>query len=100
MLDPAEPRTLAELKRLLARLVPTDRLFTAILVASRASATGTRTMSSLPPTAASLLSAPSDGSESIRGDVSARLVSEEIVPFDRPVSGSARLEFEIERSRF
>jgi hypothetical protein len=100
MTSPSEPRTLADLKRVLDRLVPTDKVLVAIMVGGRASATGISTLTSLPPTVAALLSEPADGSESLRADVAARLAAEEVVPFDRPVSGSARLDFEVERSRF
>lgn len=100
MLNPAEPRTLAEFRRLLGTLVPGHNLYAGIVVGGRASATGASTITSLPPTAAALLADPPDGSESLRADVPARLVSEEVLALDQPLAGSARLEFEVERPRF
>ncbi|HQR68690.1 MAG TPA: hypothetical protein PLB02_14965, partial [Thermoanaerobaculia bacterium] len=97
-LNPGEPRTLADLRRWLERIVPGDRLGAAIVVPGRGAATGSDALSALPPTAAALLSEGERG-EGPRGSLGSRIVAEEIVVLDRPVAGSIRLEFDVERPR-
>ncbi len=98
-LEPVEPRTLAGLVRALGRLVPTNRLLAAVVVASRGAATGTRALTALPPSAAALLTGSAEPGEAARPDVPSRLLAEEMLTFDRPVAGSLRLDFEVERPR-
>lgn len=98
-LEPVEPRTLAGLVRALGRLVPTNRLLAAVVVPSRGAATGTGALTALPPSAAALLSGSGEPGEAARPDVPSRLLAEELLTFDRPVAGSLRLDFEVERPR-
>jgi hypothetical protein len=98
-LQPAEPRTLDELRKTIARLVPSDRLVAALIVPAHGAATGSDTMTALPPTAAVLLAEGMNGSEKTSATVTARLLAEEILTLDRPVAGSIHLELEIERPR-
>ena len=98
-LEPAEPRTLAELRTAIARLVPSDRLVAALVVPARGAATGSATITARPPTAAVLLAEGSNGLEGPAQTVTARLLAEEIITLDRPFFGSVRLELEIERPR-
>jgi hypothetical protein len=98
-LEPAEPRTLDELRKMIARLVPSDRLVAALVVPARGAATGSATLTALPPTAAVLLAEGANGAEGASQTVSARLLAEEILTLDRPLHGSIRLELEIERPR-
>ena len=98
-LEPAEPRSLAELRTAIARLVPSDRLVAALIVPARGAATGSATITALPPTAAALLAESSNGLEAPSQTVTARLLAEEIITLDRPFFGSVRLELEIERPR-
>ena len=97
-LSPGEPRTLSDLQRWLGRIVPGDRLTAAVVVPGQGAATGADTLSSLPPTAAALLS-ESERSEGSKGSLGSRIAIEEILVLDRPVAGSIRLEFEVERPR-
>jgi hypothetical protein len=97
-LNPVEPQTLADLRRALAAIVPGDRLCAALVVPARGAATGPETLTALPPTAASLLS-ESDRGESARTTVGSRIATEEILVLDRPVAGSIRLDFDVERPR-
>ena len=98
LLDPSEPATLAELSAFVARIVPGNRLFTGLLVAARGAATRTATLEALPPTALSLLAGAREQGETGISDVEARLVSEETLTFDRPVSGSVRIDVDVERA--
>lgn len=98
-LEPVEPRTLAGLVGALGRLVPTNRFLAAVVVASRGTATGTRAFTALPPSAAALLSGSAEPGDTARPDVPSRLLAEETLTFDRPVAGSLRLDFEVERPR-
>jgi hypothetical protein len=93
-LEPVEPRSLKDLGRFIGRLVPSDRLFAALIVPARGATTGSDTITSLPPTAAALL-ATGDPSDSL----GSRLVAEEVQEVGSPLSGSIRLEFDVERPR-
>lgn len=95
---PEEPRTLAELKRFVEGLVPTDRLFAALLVPSRPRATGSRALSAVPPSVAALLSAGTVQGE-VAGAGDSRVLAETSLPLDSPFSGAVRLELEIRRPR-
>lgn len=97
-LDPAPPRSLAGLRRSVERLLPANRLVASLLVQTRATTTGAATVTSLPPSAAAILAENSEG-DSGRAAVASRLLAEEILTLDRPVTGSVRLEVEIERPR-
>jgi hypothetical protein len=97
-LHPGEPRTLSDVRRWLERIVPDDRLTAALVVPAHGAATGPETLSSLPPTAAALLSEGNRGAGS-RRRVGSRIAGEEILVLDRPLAGSVRLEFEVERPR-
>jgi hypothetical protein len=97
-LDPAPPRSLAGLRRSVERLLPANRLVATLLVPTRGATTGAATLTSLPPSAAAILS-DGEGSDPSRASVPARLLAEDILTLDRPVTGSLRLEVEIERPR-
>lgn len=99
LLDPSEPRTLEEFATFLSRIVPGNRLVAGLLVATRGAATRSATLDALPPTALALLAGAREQGETGIADVEARLVSEEILIFDRPVSGSVRIDVDIERAR-
>ena len=99
LLDPSEPRTLAQFATFISRIVPGNRLFAGLLVATRGAATRSSTLEALPPTALALLAGAREQGETGIADVEARLVSEEIVTFDRPVSGSIRIDVDVERPR-
>ncbi len=96
--QPAEPRSLGDFRKMLARIVPNDRLGAALLVPSRGAATGAETLSSVPPTAAALL-AEGERGETGRSGVGIRILSESLVNAGAPVSGSVRLEIEVEKPR-
>lgn len=98
-LDPSEPATLASLATYISRIVPGNRLFAGLLVAARGASTRTATLDALPPTALALLAGAREQGETGVADVEARLVAEEIVTFDRPVSGGVRIDVDVERSR-
>lgn len=99
LLDPSEPRTLGEFATFVSRIVPGNRLLAGLLVATRGAATRSSTLAALPPTALALLAGAREQGETGIADVEARLVSEEIVTFDRPVSGSVRIDVDVERPR-
>jgi hypothetical protein len=69
-----------------------------LLVPSRGATTGASTLTSLPPSAAAILS-DGEGADPSRSAVSSRLLAEDILTLDRPVTGSIRIEVEIERPR-
>jgi hypothetical protein len=94
-LEPIEPRSLKDLGRFIERLVPSDRLFAALIVPAHGATTGSDTISSLPPTAAALLGSGPDPSDAL----GSRLVAEEVLRVGSPLSGSIRLEFDVERPR-
>ena len=96
-LDPAAPRSLEGLRSSVARLLPANRLVASLLVPTHGATTGASTLTALPPSAAAIL-ASEEGGASPRA-VASRLLAEEILTLDRPVSGSVRLEVEIERPR-
>ena len=96
--QPAEPQSLGDFRKVLGRIVPNDRLGAALLVPSRGAATGAETLSALPPTAATLLAEGARG-EAGRPGVGMRILSESLVSAGAPVSGSVRLEIEIETPR-
>jgi hypothetical protein len=96
--NPAEPRSLDDLKRFLASISPANRLTTFLVVPSRGAVTGNRTLSSVPPSLAGLL-AGRRGSDGAAGEVDARIVAETGELLDLPVAGSMRIEIEIERPR-
>ncbi len=97
-LDPAPPLSLAGLRRSVERLLPANRLVATLLVPVRGATTGASTLTALPPSAAAIL-AEGDAGEPSRSAVSARPLAEEILTLDRPVSGTLRLDVEIERPR-
>jgi SpoIVB peptidase S55 len=97
-LQPAAPRSLREMKNVIGRLLPSDRLVAVLMVPTRGAATGSGTLTALPPTAAALLAEGGDPGE-VRPAVNARVLAEEIVPTGRPLEGAVRLELEIERPR-
>jgi len=97
-LDPAPPRSLGGLRRSIDRLLPANRLVATLLVPSRGVTTGSATVTALPPSAAAILS-DGDNGDSARSAVAARTLAEEILTLDRPVTGTVRLEVEIERPR-
>ena len=98
LLDPAPPRSLAGLRRMVERLLPANRLVATLLVPSRGATTGASTLTALPPSAAAILS-DGEGADPSRSAVSSRLLAEDILTLDRPVTGSIRIEVEIERPR-
>ncbi|HSB64510.1 MAG TPA: hypothetical protein VLJ18_10110, partial [Thermoanaerobaculia bacterium] len=95
--QPAEPRTLAGLRNALSRLVPADRLGALFVVPARGATTGDDTLSAIPPSFALVLSERGDANA--HSSVPIRVLAEEFVTLDRPASGSARLEVEVERPR-
>ncbi len=97
-LEPGEPRSLADLRRFVERIVPADRLGAVLVVPGRGAVTGPATFTSLPPSAAALL-ADGERGDGARHSLGSRIVVERLVVLDRPVSGSVRLEFEVERPR-
>jgi hypothetical protein len=99
LLDPSEPRTFGEFATFVSRIVPGNRLLAGLLVATRGAATRSATIDALPPTALALLAGAREQGETGIADVEARLVSEEIVVFDRPVSGSVRIDVDVEKAR-
>lgn len=99
VLDPSEPRTLGQFATFVSRIVPANRLLAGLLVASRGAATRSSTLEALPPTALSLLAGAREQGETGIADVEARLVSEELLTFDRPVSGAVRIDVDVERAR-
>jgi hypothetical protein len=99
VLDPSEPRTLREFATFVSRIVPGNRLLAGLLVATRGAATRSATLDALPPTALALLAGAREQGETGIADIEARLVSEEIVTFDRPVSGSVRIDVDVEKAR-
>lgn len=97
-LSPEEPRSLSDLKRFIERLVPTDRLYAALLVPSKPRSTGSRSLTALPPSFAALLAAGRvQGEDGGAGD--ARVLAETSEPLESPFSGAVRLELEIRRPR-
>jgi len=96
-LEPSEPRSLRGLADWIDRLVPSDVLAALLLVPSRGASTGSATLTSLPPTAASLLAGNPEPGD-VR-DVKARLLAESTLSLGRPVAGVVKLEIEIERPR-
>jgi hypothetical protein len=99
LLDPSEPRTLAELAAFVSRIVPGNRLLAGLLVAGRGAATRSATLGAVPPTARALLAGAREEGEAGISDVELRLVAEEIVTFDRPVSGAVRIDVDVDRVR-
>jgi hypothetical protein len=99
LLDPSEPATLAQLANFISRIVPGNRLLAGLLVATRGAATRSETLDAPPPTALALLAGAREQGETGIADVEARLVCEEIVTFDRPVSGAVRIDVDVERAR-
>jgi len=97
-LEPAQPRSLEGLRRSVERLVPANRLVVSLTVPARGMTTGPSTFTALPPSAAALLAENAEGAVA-HAAVSSRLLAEKILTLDRPVTGSVRLEVEIERSR-
>ena len=96
--DPAEARSLDDLRRYLASISPSSRLSAFVLVPSRGAVTGNRTLSSVPPSLAGLL-AGRRGSGGAGGDVDERIVAEAGESLDLPVTGSLRIEIQVERTR-
>lgn len=97
-LEPLEPRSLEDLRRLVDRIVPADRLAAALVVPGRGAVTGSSTLTALPPSAAALLGDGERGDGS-RHSLGSRIVAERLLVLDRPLSGAVRLEFEVERPR-
>lgn len=98
-LDPSEPLTLGQFATFISRIVPGNRLLTGLLVASRGAATRSSTLEALPPTALALLAGGREMGEAGVADVESRLLSEQILTFDRPVSGAVRVDVDVERPR-
>ena len=98
-LDPSEPATLKDFAEFVGKIVPGNRLQAGLLVATRGAATKSATLDALPPTALALLSGAREQGEAGIADVESRLVCEEIVSFDRPVSGAVRIDVDVERAR-
>ena len=96
-LDPSEPRTLGQLADFVSKIVPGNRLAVGLLVPTRGAATRTSTVDALPPTALALLAGAREQGETGIQDVEARLVAEEVLSFDRPVSGAVRIDVDVER---
>ena len=96
-LDPSEPRTFGQFATAVGRIVPGNRLLAGLLVATRGAATRSETLEALPPTAFALLAGAREQGESGIADVEARLVSEEILTFDRPVTGAVRIDVDVEK---
>ncbi|MBL8115499.1 MAG: hypothetical protein JNK60_21635 [Acidobacteria bacterium] len=93
-LDPAEPRTLPELSRWLSRLTPSSTLGAALLSGGRGAATGSGTLSALPPSMAALLAGSGE-----RLDVSQRILAESGTDLGLPLAGAIRLDFDVEKPR-
>ncbi len=98
-LRPVEPRTLAQFASYLSRLVPTNHLLAGLLLPSRGLSTGPDAITALPPTAAALLATSRAAGEPGGSLLESRLAAESILSFDRPVSGTIRVEIELERPR-
>ncbi len=98
-LSPAEPRSLADFGAWIASLKSSDQLVASILLPSRAIATGSRTLSALPPSASAVLHAARHQGESGASEVDSRYLIDTAIPLDRPLAGSIRLEFEVEARR-
>jgi hypothetical protein len=98
-LDPSEPTTLEGLAQFVSRIVPGNRLQAGLLVATRGAATRSATLDAIPPTALALLSGAREQGETGIADVEARLVTEELLSFDRPVSGAVRIDVDVEKAR-
>ena len=98
-LDPSEPATLKQFADFVAKIVPGNRLQAGLLVATRGAATKSATLDALPPTSLALLSGAREQGEAGIADIESRLVCEEIVSFDRPVSGAVRIDVDVERAR-
>jgi hypothetical protein len=97
-LEPAPPRSLDGLRRSIERLLPSNRLVATLLVPTRGLTTGPATVTALPPSAAALLAEHTEG-DFAHAAIISRLLAEEVVTLDRPVTGSVRIEVEIERPR-
>jgi hypothetical protein len=97
-LDPAEPKSLGDLRRFLGSISPSRRLSAFLVVPSRGAVTGNRTLTPLPPTVAVLL-APRRAGEASGGDVEGRIVAEAGETLDLPISGAVRIEIEVEKPR-
>ena len=95
--EPGEPRSLADLRRVLASVSPSERLSVFLSVPGRSAVTGAQTLTSLPPSIAGLLAGRSAGETRAEGE--GRIVAEANVTFDRPLAGSVRLDLDIERPR-
>jgi hypothetical protein len=96
--DPAEPRSLEDVRRFLAAISPSTRLTAFVVVPSRGAVTGDRTLSSVPPSLAGLLATRRPG-EGSGGEVDGRIVAESAEGLDVPTAGLVRIEIEIERPR-
>jgi hypothetical protein len=97
-LEPAPPRSLGGLRRSIERLLPSNRLVATLLVPTRGLTTGSATVTALPPSAAALLAENSEG-DFAHAAIASRLLAEEVLTLDRPVTGNIRIEVEIERPR-
>jgi hypothetical protein len=94
-----EPRSLEDFRRLLALLSPSNEVTVALAIPTRGAATGSHVLSSMPPTAAALLSASRNPGESGVADVETRLLVEVGKTLPVPVSGNIRIDIEIEASK-
>jgi SpoIVB peptidase S55 len=97
-MNPAEPRSFEDLRRFLGSISPASRISAFVIVPSRGAVTGNRTLSPLPPSVAGLL-APRRPGEPSGGDVEGRIVAESGETLDLPVSGTVRIEIEVEKPR-
>jgi len=96
--SPGEPRTLAEFARWISRLVPFQQALRRHPDSFTCRRHGIGDADLAAADAAALLAGnPSRGSGA--REVGARLLAEELIPFDRPLAGSIRLDFEVERPR-
>jgi hypothetical protein len=97
-MDPSEPRSFEDLMRFLRSISPSSRMTAFVVVPSRGVVTGNRTLSSMPPSVAGLLSARRSGEPS-GGEVEGRIVAESAEALELPVSGTVRIEIEIEKPK-
>ncbi len=96
-LNPAEPRGLQDLKRLLDSLSSSNKISAVAVVPSRGAATGAAAFTALPPSAAYLLAVSRNLGDSGSGEVEGRIVAEAAESLSYPVTGNIRLDFEVER---
>lgn len=94
--NPAEPRSLDDFRRMLGLLSPTNEAVVVLTVPSKGIATGSRVVSSLPPSAASLVYSARNSGEAGTSEVETRILSESVTRLPAPVTGNIRIDIEIE----